>query len=78
MACISLTVPNSGTVAAAGSTAQAESVTSDDGYVSLDGNQFTATCEGVSPGASEWTNALSCDGKSFALLVYSLVSFCAT
>jgi len=80
VACPTLTVTNSDTLALNGSTGSTHSVTCADGYGAEGSGSFTATCAGVpsSPGnaTSQWT-ALTCEGiyHSFLNLDPTLVLF---
>ena len=62
--CAGLTVANSGTADASGTTGATVTVACNDGYVGSDSSSssFTATCSGQDSGVSEWTGVETCDG----------------
>ena len=60
--CPALTVANSDTTTFEGNTADTRLVTCSNGYSSSVGVTFTSSCDGTGPGASDWSNQLTCDG----------------
>ena len=60
--CPTLTVTNSGTSGTSGATTDVVVVTCDDGYISDDGTNFSASCDGTGYGTADWSNELACDG----------------
>jgi len=61
VSCPPLTVLISDTAAVTGLTSATRLVTCNDGYTSMAGFTFTATCAGTADGVSAWSNVLTCD-----------------
>ena len=64
VACPVLTVLHSNTSELAGNTTDTCLVACDDGYNSSIGITFTASCDGITPGVSNWSNQLTCEGTT--------------
>ena len=70
VSCPALTVTNSDTIAVTDATSTGASymVTCNSGYISSNGSTFSASCDASSPGVSIWSNELTCNEVTHAVI----------